>query len=142
MRVLGVGNVTSCNKAWIFLNDDGVQDRIVATENLLQEILHTANADFLFYGRMWLEISEEYEKRKVDVESRYHFISDEMVEEAYKRGRKEGFHLSLRKDSVNEECVRQYGRLHGFFSGASYALDKKEEAHRLAVQADNALRGK
>lgn len=141
MLVLGIGNVTQCNNAYIFLDNEGKQERVRATPELLSLIRETAIEDYLFYGRMWEEITTEYEKRKAEVEKKYQFITDEMVEEAFKRGRKDGLELSWSKDSHNEECSRQYNRVFGMYEGANLASDRKYKAYRLQIQAERALKG-
>ena len=140
MRVLGIGNVTQCNKAYIFLSNEEKQERVRATPELLSLIRETAVEDCMFYGRMWEEINVEYEKRKVEIEKKYHFITDEMVKQAFVRGRREGLDLSWKKDSNNEECIRQFSRLHGLYEGANLASDRKWEAYRLQAQAEGALK--
>lgn len=140
MKVIGIGNVTQCNKAFIFLSNEGKQERIRANKELLNLIRETAVDAYMFYGRMWEEITTEYEKRKAEVEKKYQFITDEMVEEAFKRGRKDGLELSWKKDTFNTECIRQYGKLHGFYEGANLAGEKRWEAQRLQVQAEQALK--
>lgn len=137
MQVLGLGNVTECNYSYIFLNNEGKQ--IKATKDLLSAILKTSSTNTTFYERMYTELSAEYEKRKTEVDNKYRFITDEMVEDAYRRSRLEGFELSLKKPSNNEECIRQFSKVSGIFDGARVALDKKWEAHKLLKQAENSI---
>lgn len=139
MQVLGIGNVTECNRSYVFLNNEGKQDRLKATEELLRLIMETASSSYSFYGRMYEEITAEYEKRNEEVKKKYHFITDEQIKEANAKDRRLGFDLSVRKDSNNEECVRQFSRVHGFYDGARYAGDRKWEAKRLFEQSKNAL---
>mgnify|MGYP000929347717 CR=1 FL=1 len=141
MKVAGLGNVTGCNKSWIHINNNGEQKRIKANEERLREILRVSVENEIFYGRMWNEVKELYEREKEKVERRYHFITDEMIEEAFKRSHKEGLDLSWRKDSNNEECIRQYSGAFGIFTGAKYASDHRIEAHKLKEQAKGALGG-
>ena len=142
MQVIGIGNVTGCNKTYIFLNNEGKQERIRATPELLSAIRDTASNDYMFYGRMWEEINTAYEKRKVEIEKQYHYITEEMVKDAFAKGRKEGLELSWKKDSHNEECIRQYSSLHGLFGGANIASERRWEAHKLLAQAENSLKTK
>ena len=139
MQVLGLGNVTECNYSYIFLNNEGKQDRIKATKDLLSAILKTSSTNTTFYERMYTELSAEYEKRKTEVYNKYRFITDEMVEDAYRRSRLEGFELSLKKPSNNEECIRQFSKVAGIFDGARVALDRKWEAHKLLKQAETSM---
>lgn len=139
MRVAGLGNVVQVNNVYIFISEDDKQSKVRATPELLRLVKETAVEAWVFYGRMWEEITAEYEKRKVEVEKKYQFITSEMVEEAFTRGHREGMELSCRKDSNNEECIRQYSSLHGLYEGANLASGKRWEAHRLQVQAEDAL---
>jgi len=140
MFVIGIGNVTECNSSYIFLNNEGKQDRIKATEELLRVILDTASNDYAFYGRMWEVITTEYERLKAEAERKYHFITDEMIAEAFKRDRKEGLELSWSKESHNAECSRQYNRIFGMYEGANLASNRRWEANKLLVQAKNSLK--
>lgn len=140
MQIVGIGDVTSCNKAYIFLNNEGKQERIRATPELLSLIRDTASRDRVFYDRMWAEINEAYNKKKAEIEAKYHYITDEMVAEAFKRGRKEGLELSWSKDTHNEECSRQFNRLFGMYEGANLASDRKWRADKLLAQAEGALK--
>ena len=139
MEVVGLGNVTGCNKSWIHINNNGEQKSIKANEERLREILRVAAENEVFYGRMWDEIKELYEREKEKVERRYHFITDEMIKEAFNRSQKEGLDLSWRKDSNNEECIRKYSGAFGIFTGARYASERGIEAHKLKEQAKGAL---
>lgn len=139
MKVAGLGNVTGCNKSWIHINNNGDQKSIKANEERLREILRVTAENEVFYGRMWDEIKGLYEREKEKVERQYHFITDEMIKEAFNRSRKEGLDLSWRKDSNNEECIRQYSGASGIFIGARYASEHRIEAHKLKEQAKGAL---
>lgn len=103
MLVLGIGNVTQCNKAYIFLDNEGKQDRIKTNKERLDAIYVKATENIVFYDRMANELTEIYEKKKAEAEKKYHYISDEEIQEASKQDRRKGFELSLKKDSVNEE---------------------------------------
>lgn len=140
MQVLGLGNVTECNRSYIFLNDEGKQDRIKATQELLKAILDTAYADYQFYSRLCEVVTAEYEKRKAEVERRYQFITDEMVAEALEKDRKRGIELSWSKDSHNAECSRQYNKIFGLYEVVKMGMDRKWEANRLLAQAKNSLK--
>jgi len=140
VQVLGIGNVTECNRSYIFLNNDGKQDRIRATPELLRLIRDTASTDQAFYDRMCKEITTAYEKRKVEVKKKYHFITDDMVKEAFLRDHKEGLSLSCLKDTNNEECTRQYGMLFGLYEGANIAMERRWEARKLLAQAEDGLK--
>ena len=139
MMVSGMGNVTECNYLWIFLNNEGKQDRLKANRERLLDIFHTAIEDQSFYDRMGKVLTEEYERRKAQAEAKYHYITDEMVQEAYKEDHKKGFYLSLSKDSNNEECLRQFSYVFGLYDGAKLAHDRYWEAYKLARQAKDAL---
>lgn len=140
MQVLGIGNVTECNSSYIFLNNEGKQERIRATPELLSLIMDTASTDYAFYSRMWEVITTEYERLKAEAEKKYHFITDEMIAEAFKRGKKEGLELSWSKDSHNAECSRQYNRIFGMYEGANIASNRRWEANKLLAQAKNSLK--
>lgn len=139
VKIAGIGNVTSCNKSWIFLNEDGEQDRVKANKERLEIIREVALRDYEFYSRMYEELQESYDKRRAVVESRYHFISNEMVKEAFKKDRKEGLRLSWEKDSNNEECIRQYGKLSGISEVKEVIHNKKWDAYRIYKQAEGSL---
>mgnify|MGYP001037076504 FL=1 len=140
MEVFSLGNVTECNYGWIFLNTEGKQERIKADKDRLKLILDTAGEDMRFYERMGNVVTQFYERRKAEVEKKYHFITDEMVKAAYKESSDRGFELSITKDSNNEECIRQYAAVHGLYGGASLAHDRYWEARKLLEQAKNALK--
>ena len=142
MQVLGLGNVTGCNRSYVFINNGGKQDSIRSTPDLLSTIRDTASRDYVFYTRMWEVLTDEYEKRKAEVHKLYHFITDDMVGEAFIRDYKEGLSLSCRKESNNEECIRQFSRLYGLYDGANLASDKRWEARKIYIQADNSLNEK
>ena len=140
MEVFSLGNVTECNYGWIFLNTEGKQERIKADKDRLKLILDTAGEDMRFYERMGNVVTQFYERRKAEVEKKYHFITDEMVKAAYKESSDRGFELSITKDSNNEECIRQYAAVHGLYGGARLAHDRYWEARKLLEQAKNALK--
>ena len=140
MWVAGIGNVTECNSSYIFLNNEGKQERIRSTEELLRAILDTASTDYAFYGRMWEVITVEYERLKAEAEKKYRFITNEMVAEAFKRDRKEGLELSWSKDSHNAECSRQYNRIFGMYEGVNLASNRRWEANKLLAQAKTSLK--
>lgn len=140
MEVFSLGNVTGCNYDWIFLNDEGKQERIKADKDRLKLILDTAGEDVRFYERMGRVVTQFYERRKAEVKKKYHFITDEMVKAAYQESSDRGFWLSVSKDSNNEECIRQYAAVHGLYDGAELAHDRYWEARKLLEQAKNALK--
>lgn len=140
MYVFSLGNVTECNYNWIFLNDEGKQERIKADKERLKLILDTAGEDLRFYDRMGKVVTQLYERRKAKVEKKYHFITDEMVKAAYQESSDRGFELSISKNSNNEECIRQYAAVHGLYDGVKLAQDRYWEARKLLEQAKNALK--
>lgn len=142
VKVAGIGNVTSCNRSYIFLNDEGRQSSLKSNEKRLEIIREVALRDYEFFSRMYEELQENYDKRKAVVESRYHFISEDMVKEAFNKDRKEGLRLSWEKDSNNEECIRQYGKLSGISEIAGEINDKKWNAYRVYKQAESSLQKK
>lgn len=139
MQVVGIGNVTECNKHYIFLNNEGKQDRIKADKEKLEGILSTATENEKFYGRMWEEVSALHERRLEQVKRKYHYITDEMIKEAFDRDHKEGLNLSWSKDSNNERYMEQINKAFGIYEGAKYASVCRWEAHKLKEQAKNAL---
>ena len=139
MQVLGIGNVVGCNRSLIHLNDDGKQRSITATPKLLRAIRDTAHADLVFYTKMRAVLYEDYENRRADVVQHYHYITDEMIKEAYARSYMEGSSLSCLKDTNNREFERQWGILSGIMEEFSIALDRKHEARRLLAQAEGSL---
>lgn len=139
MQVLGIGNVTGCNQVWIFLNDEGKQSSLKATVECLEIIREVALRDYEFYNRMYEELQIIYDKKNTLITNRYHFISEEMVKEAFKEDRKKGLSLSWEKDSNNEECLRQYGKLSGISETKDIIFNKKWEAHKILKQAEGAL---
>ena len=140
MDVFSLGNVTECNYNWIFLNDEGKQERIKADKERLKLILDTAGEDMRFYDRMGKVVTQLYERRKAEVEKKYHFITDEMVKAAYQESSKRGFEVSISKNSNNEECIRQYSAVHGLYDGVKLAHERYWEARKLLEQAKNALK--
>ena len=140
MIVLGLGNVVECNRLWVFLNDEGKQDRIKSTLEKLKVIYDTAVESMLVYDRMGKELTELYGRKKAEADKKYHFISDEMVKEAYKEDKCKGFDLSVSKDSNNEECIRQFSKVFGIFDGVRYCNERYYEARRLKAQAENGLK--
>lgn len=140
MLVTGIGNVTECNRAYIFLKEGDKQERIKANKERLEAIYLRATENIVFYDRMAGELTEVYEKKKAEAEKNYHHISDEEVHEASKQDRRKGFELSLRKDSVNEEYLRGWSKVFGLYDGVNYANDKRWEAYKLQKQAEYALK--
>lgn len=140
MEVFSLGNVTECNYSWIFLNDEGKQERIKADKERLKLILDTAGEDMRFYDRMGKVVTQLYERRKAEVEKKYHFITDEMVKAAYQESSDRGFELSISKDSNNEECVRQYSSVYGLYDVVRMAHERYWEARKLLGQVKNALK--
>lgn len=140
MNVAGLGNVTECNRLYIFIADEeGNKERISATRERLEAIFFTAEADIRFYDRMGEEITALYGKRYRETDEKYHYIHDEDIIKAYEVSRMEGFSLSLMKDSNNEEFVRAWSTVHGVYEGAKYAHDKYFEAYKLRGQAKFAI---
>jgi len=142
MYVSGVGNVTECNSSYIHLNNEGKQESKKATVELLRKVLNIASKDLEFYDRMQEELKALYERRKAEVERKYHWITDEMVKAAYQESSKKGFELSVSKDSNNEECTRKFGEVFGIYEGVRFSSDRYWEARKLKVQAENALKGR
>lgn len=142
MQVLGIGNVTGCNRVWIFLNDEGKQSSLKSTVERLEIIREVAFRDYEFYSRMYEELQLIYDKKNTLITQRYHFISEEMVKEAFKKDHKEGLRLSWEKDSNNEECIRQYGKLSGISEVSGKINDKKWDAYRIYKQAESSLQKK
>lgn len=140
MNVFSLGNVTECNYSWVFLNNEGKQDRIKADEGRLRLILDTAGEDLRFYDRMGKVLTQFYERRKAEVEKRYRYITDEMVQEAYKQSYESGFGLSISQSSNNEEYIRQYAAVHGIYDGVKLAHDRYWEARKLLKQSKDALK--
>ena len=140
MYTAGIGDVTECNRSYIFIAEgSGEKKRIPATRDRLEAILTQAMEDIRFYDRMWEEINKLYEKQKVEAERKYHYITDEEVKEAYDKGRKEGFNISVMQSSNNEEYMRGWSKVHGLYGGANYASDKKWRAYRINEQAKLAV---
>ena len=139
MQVVGIGNVTECNRSYIHLNDEGKQRSITATSNLLKIIKETASVDTEFYTRMREVLYDEYENRRAEVVQHYHCITDDMIKEAYARSYMEGSSLSCLKDTTNREFERQWGILSGIMDMAILAMDRKHEARRLLRQAEGSL---
>lgn len=100
MEVFSLGNVTECNYSWIFLNTEGKQERIKADKDRLKLIFDTAGEDMRFYERMGKVVTQFYERRKVEVEQKYHFITDEMVEAAYKESSDRGLSYLLQRIAI------------------------------------------
>lgn len=140
MQVLGIGNVIECNRSYIHLNNEGKEDRIRSTPEILSAIRDTASMNYAFYRRMAEEIRTVYTKRSTEVKKRYYFITDEMVKEAFLRDHSEGLSLSWSKDLNNEIFIREYGKLAGLQEGAEFASNRSCEAHKLLVQAENSLK--
>lgn len=139
MYVLGIGNVTACNKSYIFLNNEGKQQRIRTTKELLTTIINIAISDIAFYSRMRDVLMAEYEKRKAEVDKKYYFITDNMIKEAFTISHKKGVELSWSKDSNNEECIRQYSKVFGLYGGVDFANKLCTEAHKLLAQGRSSL---
>jgi Rps23 Pro-64 3,4-dihydroxylase Tpa1-like proline 4-hydroxylase len=141
MYVIGVGNVTECNKSYIHLNDEGKQSSIKATRELLEIIRDQAEAETEFYLKMRAILYEEFEKRRDAVQKKYHFISDEEVEEKNRQsGYKDGLFINIHKQVNNEECTRQYSSVYGFGDAWVFAGECWERVFRLKRQAEAALR--
>lgn len=141
MLVAGIGNVTQVTNNYVFTREGDKQDRIRVSIDTLKDIHNIASANENFYERMWDELYSRYEKFKEEVERKYHFISDDDVKDAYEMGRKEGFMISLIQPSNNDEYLRQNSYVHGLFMGVQYAHDNREEAYKIRVQTEYALKG-
>lgn len=140
MYVFGIGNVTECNRSYIFLNNEGKQERKVSTAELLKSILAQAEENHRAYDKVKEELKVEFEKRREIVEGRYHFITDEEVQERYREGgHKGGIWLEVEQKVNNEECTRQYSAVYGFYDAVKYLSDKWMEAIKLRDQAKAAL---
>ena len=139
MQVLSIGNVVQCNSSYIFINNEGKQDRIRATVYFLMIIRDTASNNYKFYNRMREELDTAYNNKKAEVENGYKYITDEMVKEAFRESTRKGVDLSLSKDSNNEEVLRQYGKLSGIAELIEFASANGWEAYHLMRQADIAI---
>lgn len=140
MYVIGIGEVTQCNKNWIFTNEDGAQDRIAASAERLQAILQQAVEDETFYSRMWNELHAEYERRLEAVRAKYKYITDDDVKAAYERSDKDGWLLSIQKDSHNRECADRHAAVFGLYDGVTLAAERQAAARKLRMQARDALK--
>lgn len=140
MYFTGIGNVTECNSSCIHLNNEGRQESIKATMEKLQEILKVSSENVGFYSRMYDEIYALYEKLKTEAEAHYKYITDEQIEEARKKGDSNWWHLSLVKDSHNEDCIRNISDAFGTYNGCKYASDREMEARKIKAQAENAIK--
>ena len=142
MYVFGIGNVTGCNHSYIFLNDNGKQSSIASNRERLQAIRTQAAADEAFYDRFYKEAHAEYECRMSEVKAKYHYITDDDIAAvlAAEGNSKRWFDLTWKQASNNEECHRQFNLVFGFADAANYALDMSHKAHKLRMQAENALK--
>ena len=142
MYVIGIGAVSEVNDKWIHLNNEGKQERIAANAERLEAIRAKAAEDVSFYERMYQELHTMYEERLEYAKAHYKAISDEDIEAEYKaNGRsKKWFDMSLMKDSNNEECRYQFGKVFGISEAASGCTDKQYHARRLLKQATEALK--
>ena len=93
-----------------------------------------------FYTRMWGELRNKFEEFKEIVERNYHYITDDDVNKAYNRSRQEGLSLSIEQTINNKEFFRQNDYKSGLFMAVKYALDKENEAYRIRLQTENAIR--
>lgn len=140
MYVFGIGNVTACNSSYIFLNTEGKQESIKATKERLEAIFYQSDAVCKAYWRVQDDLKKEFEKRREKVEERYHFITDEEVQERYRAGGyKNGIGLEVEQKVNNEECTRQYSAVYGFYDAVKYLSDKWLEANKLRSEAKVAL---
>lgn len=72
MLVAGIGNVTECNRVYIWAkNEEGNKDRLSANRDRLEAILQVATGDELFYNRMGAEISALYDRKYTETERKY-----------------------------------------------------------------------
>ena len=142
MSVFGIGNVTGCNRSYIFLNDDGKQSSIASNRERLQDIRTQAAADEAFYDRFYKEVRAEYERQYEAVKAKYHYITDDDIAAvlAAEGNSKRWFDLTYKKQSNNEECHRQFNLVFGFADAANYAWDMSHKTHKLRMQAENALK--
>lgn len=141
MNILGLGNVTEVNSAYIFVNEEGKQDRLNSTKELLTEVLSTAKENIRFYERMMEEVKAEYEKKKAYVEKHYHYITDEDLERIKETGDKQAYFMAhISQESNNRYCSREYSQVFGFFEGFNYAMERKYEAIKIQAQAEEALK--
>lgn len=141
MYVFGIGNVTGCNRSYIFLNDNGKQSSIASNRERLQDIRTQAAADEAFYGRFYKEVHAEYERQYEAVKAKYHYITDDDIAAvlAAEGNSKRWFDLTWKQESNNEECTRQFSRVFGIADVASYGSDMCRQAHKLRSQASSAL---
>ena len=137
MYVMGLGDVTQVSNTTIFFKDeDGSQQKKKVNEEDLGRIHGTAWENVAFYDRAYRELHELYEKRRVEYDKKYHFITDEEIEAEFKaNGRsKKWFDMSISKDSHNEECRYQWGKVAGISEACSEVSEKKWEADRIYRQ--------
>lgn len=140
MYVIGIGNVIECNSSYIHLNTEGKQESIKATKERLEAIFYQTDEICKAYWRAKDDLKKEFEKRREKVEERYHFITDEDVQERYRAGgHKNGIWLDVEQKVNNEECTRQYSAVYGFYDAVKYLGDKWYEINRLREQAKTAL---
>lgn len=142
MYVIGIGNVTGCNRSYIHLNNEGKQESIKATKERLEAVLYQSDEVCKSYFRAKDDLKKEFEKRRERVENKYHFITDEEVAEKDREsGYKRGLWLEVEQKVNNEECTRQYSAVYGFYDAVKYLSDKWYEISRLREQAKAALQG-
>ena len=135
MYVEGIGDITGCNSKNIFVNGGGI---VPATVSTLQHIYDTAAGECSFYRRLHDEIFEMYQKRYKEVTEKYHYISDEDIQEAREAG-KNWLYLQWEKDGNNAECSRQYYRMYGLSDVSIYALEQKVAVTKIFYAAKSAL---
>lgn len=140
MYVIGIGNVTECNSSYIFLNTEGKQESIKATKERIEAVFYQSDEVCKAYWRANDDLKKEFEKRREMVEERYHFITDEEVQERYREGGyKNGIWLEVEQKVNNEECTRQYSAVYGFYDAVKYLSDKWLEINKLRSEAKAAL---
>lgn len=142
MYVFGIGNVTGCNRSYIFLDDNGKQSSIASNRERLQAIRTQAAADEAFYDRFYKEVHAEYERQYEAVKAKYHYITDDDIAAvlASEGNSKRWFDLTYKKQSNNEECNRQFNRVFGWADASKHAGDLWFASHKIRMQAENALK--
>lgn len=141
MRVTGLGDVVQVSDKIIFYKDDeGIRQRKKVTKEKLDLILEAAIEAVVFYSKSYAEIQEVYEKRKLEAEKKYHYITDEDIQAEYKANGRSSkwFDMTVSKDSHNENCKYEFGKVFGIGEMASVIMDRKWEADKIYRQAKNA----
>lgn len=136
--------VTGINAKYIFVKNDGKEDRTLTKKMNLLELLENLNNDFCFYKRMALEAEKTYTRINAELESLEIYekqlestIEEHKEEPLYKRGLADAcFILECTKERIKETLYK----LSGIRTVKMDARQKEDKAEKMIHIIKNILK--